>query len=304
MAPVTSLRFGLNIDPATRRLELAWRLAAVADEAGSGYDFIGVQDHPYLPDHLDTWTLLTALGARTARVRLLPNVLNLPLRPPAMLAKSAATLAVITGGRFEMGVGAGAMWDAITSYGGPRRAPGEAVKALREGIGVMRALWSGGREPVTRDGAHYRLEGARPGPAPGHPIAIWLGALGPRMLRLTGELANGWIVSAPYVPPTAVPALSGQIDAAAEGAGRDPASIRRAYNLMGAITRPGGPSLRAAQPGQIIGPPEQWVEEIARYARDLGMDTFFFWPLIDEEAQARAFADEVIPAVRAALGSA
>ena len=112
--------FGINVDPGAGARHLALDLAVLAHQ--SGLDFIGIQDHPYNGAFLDTWTLLAVLGARTSRVRLLTNVADLPLRPPAMLAKAAATLDILTEGRVELGLGAGAFWDAIASYGGPRRA--------------------------------------------------------------------------------------------------------------------------------------------------------------------------------------
>ena len=110
-----------------------------------------------------------------------PNVANLPLRPPAVLARSVASLDILSGGRVELGLGAGAFWDAIEAIGGPRRTPREAVDALEEAIGVIRALWTPGRTPRI-DGEHYRLHGAKPGPFPVHPVGIWLGAYKPRML--------------------------------------------------------------------------------------------------------------------------
>src|SRR5207253_5640221 len=118
--------------------QLAYTLAQLADSMQ--LDFIGIQDHPCNAGFLDTWTLLTALGARTQHVRLLPNVLNLPLRPPAMLAKAAATLDILTNGRVELGLGAGGFWEGIVSYGGVHRTPGEAVSALEEAIALMRTL--------------------------------------------------------------------------------------------------------------------------------------------------------------------
>lgn len=293
--------FGGNIDPGARKLDLARNLAQLADRAG--LDFIGIQDHPYNPNFLDTWTLLTALGVLTARVRLLPNVLNLPLRPPALLAKAAASLDVLTGGRVELGLGAGGFWDGIAAYGGPRRTPGEAVTALDEAIGVIRALWQPpAAGPIHHAGPFYPLDGAQPGPVPAHPIGIWLGALGPRMVRLTGARADGWIISASYIPPEAVPPLQDTLDAAAAEAGRPPTAIRRAYNLGGLILPPGQTNLRAARRGVLVGPVQQWVDEIVRYYRDLRMDTFLFWPINDELAQMERFAAEVVPAARAALG--
>ena len=112
------VKFGLNVDPNTGGLPIAERIAAIAD--ASALDLVGIQDHPYNADFTDTLTLITWLAARTRQVHLFPNVANLPLRPPAMLAKQAATLDVLSGGRFELGLGAGAFPDGIAGMGGPR----------------------------------------------------------------------------------------------------------------------------------------------------------------------------------------
>src|SRR5207247_9731539 len=137
---------------------------------------IGIPDHPCDGGFLDTWTLLSGLGAVTSNVRLFPNVANLPLRPPAMLAKAAATLDIITGGRVELGLGAGAFWEGIAAYGGPRRTPGEAFQALEEAIQIMRLVWGsqGNESTVSFAGKYYSLVEAQPGPRPPHSIAISL----------------------------------------------------------------------------------------------------------------------------------
>jgi alkanesulfonate monooxygenase SsuD/methylene tetrahydromethanopterin reductase-like flavin-dependent oxidoreductase (luciferase family) len=295
-------RFGVSLTPSARDLKGMVALATLADELG--FDYLCIQDHPYNAQFLDTWTLYSLLGGLTSRIRFLPDVLNLPLRPPAMLAKATATIDLLTGGRAEMGLGAGGFWDGVEAYGGPRRTPGEAVDALREAIMIMRALWAEGGGPIDFRGKHYSLKGAQPGPAPAHPIGIWLGALGPRMLRLTGELADGWIVSVSYTPPEKVPEATEAIDEAAVAAGRQTTDIRRGYNVGGVILQPGGVSMRPARPGVLVGTPGRWVEELTRYYLDLRMDTFIFWPAGgDEERQIRSFAEDVVPGVRAAVAS-
>src|SRR3984893_12161712 len=120
--------FGLNIDPSAKNLQLAYSLAQLADS--TKLDFISIQDHPYNANFFDTWTLLTFLDARTQHVRLLTTARPLSLRSPAMLAKAAATLDILTNGRVELGLGAGGYWEGIAAYGGPTRTPGEAVSAL------------------------------------------------------------------------------------------------------------------------------------------------------------------------------
>jgi alkanesulfonate monooxygenase SsuD/methylene tetrahydromethanopterin reductase-like flavin-dependent oxidoreductase (luciferase family) len=279
-------------------------LAGQADRLG--IDLIGIQDHPYNGGFLDAWTLLSALGARTERVRLLTNVADLPLRPPAILAKSAASLDILTDGRVELGLGAGALWDAIAGYGGPRRTPAEAVQALEEAIDVIRLIWGarGDDDPVSYAGRCYSLERAQPGPLPRHRIGIWLGALKPRMLGLIGRAADGWSVSENVVPPEQIPPLQTLIDGAAIEAGRDPHSIRRNYNLMGHIQPAPSTSLRGRRPGIRIATPDEWVEAIVLYAVELRMDTFIYWPIAgDERQQLRLFAEDVVPVVRERLSA-
>jgi alkanesulfonate monooxygenase SsuD/methylene tetrahydromethanopterin reductase-like flavin-dependent oxidoreductase (luciferase family) len=128
-----------------------------------GLDLIGVQDHPYQRRFVDTWVLMSMIAAATSRVGVFPDVANLPLRPPAVMAKAAASIDVLSGGRFEHALGAGGFWDAIAAYGGPRRTPGEALAALEEAIIVTRLVWSGQRS-LRFDGEHYRLAGAHSGP--------------------------------------------------------------------------------------------------------------------------------------------
>ena len=125
----------------------------------SGLDFVGVQDHPYQWRFFDTWTLLAYAAARTESVRFVTDVLNLPLRLPAVIAKSAASLDVLSGGRLELGLGAGAFWDGVEAMGGPRRTPKESVDALEEAVAVLKGFWSGERS-VTVEGEHYRVKGA------------------------------------------------------------------------------------------------------------------------------------------------
>src|SRR4051812_48247085 len=186
------VEFGVFPSPDTAELDQILTLAAIADR--EGLDLIGIQDHPYQRRFLDTWMLMSAVLARTTRVRVFPDVANLPLRPPAVLAKSAASLDQMSGGRFELGLGAGGFWEAITAMGGPNRSKREAVDALVEAIAVIRLMWSDERS-VRYPGTYYQLAGVKPGPQPAHDIGIWLGAVGPRMLALVGRLADGWVPS-------------------------------------------------------------------------------------------------------------
>src|SRR4051794_260414 len=165
----------------------------------AGLDLVGIQDHPYQRRFLDTWSLIPFLAAKTQRIRFFPDVANLPLRPPAVMANAAASIDILSGGRFELGLGAGAVWGGVGAMGGPVRGGKESVDALEEAIAVIRLMWSGERS-VAFSGDYYSVDGVHPGPAPAHPIGIWLGAYGPRMMRVVGRLADGWIPSLPRMP--------------------------------------------------------------------------------------------------------
>lgn len=282
------LEFGLSLVPASADIDLLRRLASRADELG--LDLLGIQDHPYQWRFFDTFSLIADLLARTRRIRVFPDVANLPLRPPAVLAKHAASLDVLSGGRFELGLGAGAFWEAIGAMGGPVRSGREALEALEEAIAIIRASWSGERT-IGFEGTHYSVKGLHPGPAPAHPIGIWLGVGKPGALNLTGRVADGWVPSLGWATPDVVPGLARRVDEGAAAAGRDPNEIRRVYNVSGTIAD--GPVT-----GILDGPPEHWVETLASFATDLGFDTFVFWPGDDPEGQLERFAAEVVAVLR------
>ena len=284
------LSFGIFVTPQADAGRRIIELARRADAAG--LDWVSVQDHPYQPAFLDAWTLLTAIAAATEHIGVFPNVANLPLRPPAMLARAAASLDILSGGRVELGIGTGAFWDAIGAMGGPRRTAGESVDALREAIAVIRALWTPGRG-ARLAGRFYQLNGAKPGPFPAHDIGIWVGAYKERMLRLTGELADGWLPSSSYAPPEQLAAMNAIIDAAAVGAGRSPAAVRRIYNIGGSFDGSGSAFLQ--------GSPKVWAEQLAGLALDEGVSGFVL--MADDALTVDRFAAEVAPSVRELVAS-
>ena len=284
--------FGIFPTPEAERERQVIEQVLLADRLG--LDLVGIQDHPYQRRFLDAWMLIAYLAARTERIRFFPDVANLPLRPPAMLAKAAASVDRLSGGRFELGLGAGAFWEGIGAYGGPVRSAGESVDALAEAIPIIRRLWAQERG-IRVDGRHYRLDGAQGGPPPAHDIGIWLGAYRPRMLGLVGRMADGWIPSLPRLPVEEVSRCHRLIDDAARAAGRDPATIRRIANVNGAITD-------GEATGWLHGPVEHWVVELGRLVRELRFDGFVLWPDHDDVlGQTERFAREVVPAVREEL---
>ena len=250
------LQFGTFLTPDAARADRVVELALLTEAAG--LELATIQDHPYQGRFLDAWALIATILARSSSLRVTTNVSNLPLRPPYVLAKTVASLDVLSRGRVELGIGAGAFWDAIVAAGGPRRTPGEALAALDEGIEVIRQTWQAG-------------------PAPLHDVEIWVGAIGPRMLALTGRVGDGWLPSQSYVPPEQLAQSNARIDEAALAAGRDPSVVRRLYNV--------NPSNDPA-----------WPEWLAELTLTHGMSTFIVAG--DDPATIQRFGTEVAPAVR------
>jgi len=267
------LRFGSFITPVNSPASQPVQLAVLSEELG--LDLVTFQDHPYQPSFLDTWTLLSWTGARTERVQLSGNVLNLPLRQPAVLARSLASLDLLSGGRVSLGIGAGGFWDAIGAMGGRRLDPGQAVAALDEAIDVFRGIWDAAeRRPLRIEGDYYRVVGAKRGPAPAHEIPIWIGAYKPRMLGLVGRKADGWLPSLSYLKPGDLGRGNRLIDQAAEAAGRDPREITRLLNVTS----------------------QQSADDLTRMALEDGISTFIVTG--DDPQRLRHFATEIVPAVR------
>jgi alkanesulfonate monooxygenase SsuD/methylene tetrahydromethanopterin reductase-like flavin-dependent oxidoreductase (luciferase family) len=280
------LLFGTFLTPNAADIEHTLRLARLTDQLG--LDLVTVQDHPYQGKFVDTWTLLSVIAAATVNVRVSPNVANLPLRPPAVLAKSVATLDLLSNGRVELGLGAGAFWDGVEAMGGTRLTPSDSVTALEEGIAVIRAMWDTTARSARVPGRFHALAGVHPGPAPAHDVEIWLGAYKPRMLALTGRLADGWLPSHAYAKPEELTEMNRIVDEAATAAGRPPEAIRRLYNISGRFSANGR--------GWLQGPPRSWAEQLAELTLTEGMSTYILGG--DDPADIQRFAEEVVPAVR------
>jgi alkanesulfonate monooxygenase SsuD/methylene tetrahydromethanopterin reductase-like flavin-dependent oxidoreductase (luciferase family) len=271
--------FGTFLTPANADPAATVGLARLSEELG--YDLVTFQDHPYQPRFLDTWTLMSWVAASTSRIRIAPNVLNLPLRPPAVVARAAASLDLLSGGRFDLALGAGAFWDAIVAMGGQRLTPAEAFQAFEEALDVIRGLWDvSTREPLRVPGRFHHLDGAKRGPAPAHAMPIWVGASGPKMLDLIGRKADGWLPSLGWLEPDAITRSNEIIDRAATDAGRAPADVRRLVNV----------------------PASTPVDQLVRLAVDDGFSVFI--AASDDPDELRRFAGEAAPAVREGVAAA
>lgn len=277
------LRFGLSLAP-----DASAPLVRIAQDADRyGLDLLGVRDRPYLRDTADALTLMATALAVTPRIRVLPAVACLPLRPPALLAKALATMDALSGGRVELGLGAGTSWDGVEAYGGPRLGAAAARRSLEEAVQIIRLHWSD-QNGLRFQGEHHRFAAAQAGPAPAHQIGIWFGVTGPRALDLAGRVADGWIAPSSLVPPKRLAEGQRRLDDAAARAGRAPSELRRVYLLEGSID---GRDSR----GFLHGPPRQWVYEMTELAVGHGVDTFLFG---GDPEQLPVFALEVVPAVR------
>ncbi|MFD1495217.1 LLM class flavin-dependent oxidoreductase, partial [Streptosporangium lutulentum] len=282
------LLFGTFITPSAHNPAQAVALAELTEAAG--LDVAMFQDHPYNADFLDTYTLLTWVAAKTRRIHVSANVMNLPLRPPAVLGRATASLDLLSEGRFELGLGAGAFPDAVQGMGGRRMTTGQNIEALDEAIDIIRGVWND-REPgpLRHEGRHYSIPEMKRGPRPAHDIGVWLGAYQPRMLRLTGRKADGWLPTLEYIRTPGVTESNQIIDDAALAAGRDPSAIRRLLNLLRVGFSPAGR-------GYLQGPPKQWVEELLPLVLDHGFSAFLIGQ--DDPDVIRTFGEEVGPALR------
>ena len=273
------LQFGSFITPVNQPADRAVGLSQLSEDLG--LDLVTFQDHPYQAGLHDTWTLLSWVAAKTSRIQVSGNVLNLPLRSPAVLARSVAILDLLSGGRVSLGLGAGWAWDAIAAMGGRRLTVGEGVTALGEAIEVIRSIWdTTDHAPLRIAGTYYTLDGATRGPAPAHDVPIWLGAYKPRMQRSTGRTADGWVVGLPALQPGDLARGNSVIDEAAVATGRVPGDITRLLNVTAGES----------------------AADLARLAVEDGVTVFIL--LSDDAADLRRFAERTVPEIRDRVGEA
>ncbi|TWP37691.1 LLM class flavin-dependent oxidoreductase [Leekyejoonella antrihumi] len=288
--------FGLWLNAASADL-VAW--ATAAEE--HGYDLVAVMDDPYDVDLFEAYTALTVALARTTRVLGYVGVTNLPLRPAPVLARIVSTLSALCDGRVVLGLGAGGDLDRAAAFGGPILTPGQAVDALEEAIRLVHALTGGGIEPVRFTGRHYRVDGALPAAQP--PPPVWTGAGGPRALRITGRLADGWIPQyGDDWRSAAVREARAVIDDAALRAGRDPAEVGTCYNISATLTSRDLARTRDEDGRWIGGSARQWVDELVTAVTDYDAGGFTT-TITDRSGQATLdlatrFAQDVIGPVR------
>lgn len=273
------------------RVENTIELLDLAQSADAlGFDIFTLSDHLHGDRFtVDPWTALSWLVGRTERIEMGTNVLGLPYRAPAVLAKMAETLDRVSGGRLVLGVGAGGYDHEFDAFGLPVRTPAAKITAQREAVEILRSLWS--RPTTTVVGREFSVTDARITPRPEHRIPIWLGSYGPRALELTGRVADGWLPSLGRIDLQQAAAMRTRVRAAARAVGRDPDSVTCACNATTLVD----PS-ETSRPGLITGSVTRVIEQLVEI-----VEAGFTMLLLGAQttAQQELLATEVLPAVRA-----
>jgi len=258
--------------PATRSTRPSFGIATAPQQVGYDdllrvwreADTIGQIEHAWLFDHLlpiagdrdgpifEGWTLLSAMAAQTSRLRLGLMVTSNRIRPPALLAKIAATVDVVSGGRLDFGIGAGSRTDIpwarreYDAYGLPYHNAADALGSLDEACAVIKRLWVEDK-PFDFHGRYLDLTGAFCNPKPvqrPHPPFV-IGGQGPKTLRVIAEHADVWNMQGDVLADAVHRA--GQLDAYCAEIGRDPASITRSFILRVDYDRPAATADQARQ---------------------------------------------------------
>ena len=280
---------GVQIEP-----QFGFSYEAVRDIARAahraGFTRLWVSDHLFLQkdavatDCLEAWTLLAALARDTEGIRIGPMVSAQSYRNPALLAKIAAGLDHLSGGRLEFGVGAGWKEVEYRAYGYPFPEPGVRVTQLVETLEICTRLWT--EERATYHGKHYSIDEAVASPKPlQRPLPIWIGGTKPRVMRVAAKWAQWFNMSSPSTPAAErIATMRPALDAACAAVGRDRGTLRTSLFVaayvgatraetdelideLAARARTPRQQWLAARPGAIVGTPDQAGEQFRAIAR-------------------------------------
>jgi probable F420-dependent oxidoreductase len=253
----------------------------------AGWYGIWLADH-YMPNTGDTtpargdvyecWGLLPALAAVTDRVRIGTLVSPTSVHHPALLAKRAAAIDRLSGGRMVLGLGAGWQLNEHHAYGIELEPPGKRVSRFEEAIQIVGALLSA--ESTTFHGACYDITGAPCDPKPVQsPLPLLVGTRSPRMLRITARYANEWNT---WGTPEAAAVHRAALTETCDKVGRDPATMRTSANSLVDLDGSTAPAGRAA----LVGSAQQLIDQFGQYA-ELGFDEFILpdWNLGTDKSE-------------------
>jgi alkanesulfonate monooxygenase SsuD/methylene tetrahydromethanopterin reductase-like flavin-dependent oxidoreductase (luciferase family) len=295
----SNLRFGVLDLPDAPFPALAerWRLVEEL-----GFDFLWAPDHTAYWRKLDTpwfdgWTTLAAMAAQTSRVRIGTLVTNPILRHPVILARQAAAVDHLSGGRLELGVGTGIAGFDHAAVGSAYWAPRERAERFAEYVRVVDELLRGGGRPYSFAGRYYATSEARAVPQtpqqPRPPITV--GGQSPTVLRVAAARADCWNTHGPFgmgmAQILAVTARQNALlDDLCEAERRDPGSLRRSLLLFDALDAWSSPDA---------------LERVVEAFSAVGVREYtLFWPGDDRRRELERVALEVIPRLRAGLRSA
>jgi len=283
-----------------------------------GFDFVWIADHlqdfsPSKP-YLECWTTISALAEATQRIRLCTIVLNNLFRHPSLLAKMVATHDNVSGGRLDLGIGAGWYENECISNGIPFPKASVRIQQLEEAIEVMKKLWTA--DNVSFSGKYYTLKNASSNPKPvqiPHP-PIWIGIMKgrSRMLKVIAKHADVWTISSIYLPePEEYQRIRRALDDCCREFGRDPGHVHSAVGIGCVVAEdenrmrekarkfpPASISVRdyTAQQMRLEGTPDRCVEKLRTYA-ETGVTRFVMnFPDITATEPIRLFGEKVIPA--------
>jgi F420-dependent oxidoreductase-like protein len=284
-------------------------------------DWISAWDHFYeappkggTQPHFEAVATLGALAAETRHARLGCLVFYVGYRNPALLAKIATTLDHISGGRFELGIGAGwHIWEA-SAYGYPFPDIGTRLDMLDEAAQIIRRMLT--EERTTFSGKHFQVDDASCLPRPLQArMPIWIGGVGEkRTLKIVAERADGW--NAAYLAPDEFARVNQVLNEWCEESGRDPRSLKRAVNITfnmalseddiprqrELMRADWGPTADRIMGGALLCTPDQAVERILEYAAAGANEVNIALRAPWQTEALDAYLDEVMPAVRRALG--
>ena len=256
-------------------------VVGIAHEAeGAGFRALWVSDHLMLgpdavaTDCLEAWTLLAALAVDTKTIRIGPMVTSQSYRNPALLAKMAAGVDQISGGRLEFGVGAGWKEVEYKAYGYEYPDDPTRVTQLVETLEICTRLWK--ETKATYRGKHYRIENAVSSPKPlQNPLPIWIGGTKPRLMRIAAKYAYAFNMSNPgQAPEPRIAELSKALPEACKAVGRDPTTLKRSLFIqvlaaptpreigeiaaqLGSRAKMSGADWLKARPAMIVGTPDE-----------------------------------------------
>ena len=286
-------------------------LAIALDAERAGFTRLWVSDHLFLDPNavntacLEAWTLLAALAVRTERIRIGPMVTAQSYRNPALLAKIAAGVDVMSKGRLDFGLGAGWKDVEYRAYGYEFPDAPTRVTQMIETLEICTRMWK--EERATYQGKYYRIADALCSPKPMQkPLPIWIGGSKPRVMRAAARYGHAFNITVSASGPSTLPDRLRDLDEACRVEKRDPKTLVRSAFLMACVGKARADADRRLdqlatqwktdraaimkeRPGLLIGTPEDAAEKLRTYAdKGIGHANIMFQPYGTEREQIAA----------------